>query len=304
MAVRLLKKLGWLRTLILLALSTGFIGQLVIVDATWSIVVLGCGVIGMVHFRRKDIPFLRSVIHRYQYMLALEYLLIVAPLLLIVLFNKAFAGVFLLLFFASILPFATPHKSNWEKSTHRITHLTLLVPSYEWIAGVRKLMILIILLLAVGMAGSYFSYIWVLSAAFGMTAVGASFYSLNEPRRFIRLTADNPSKFLLKKTGLGAGLYAISTLPLWIVTFVFYPDFYLYTALFGLANIILLVSVIIAKYVFYGEQKNMELPLSTIFIVFSLLLLTPYMQLVVPLVMAYLWIRAVRRLNIDIYAYA
>lgn len=307
MAGRIVKELGWLRTLLLVVLCIAFMRQLFVQKGTglqWSITILGCAVISTIHFRRSDTPLLRSVVVRYEYVLAAEYLLVTSPLLLILMYHKAFAGGMLLVAFAVMISFLYRRKNNRINSREGSGFPDFLILSYEWIAGLRKHKRWIILLLAAGAGASYFTYIGALVVIFGATAAAALFYSLNEPRRFIVLTSCSPAKFLSSKIGWGTGLYTIGTLPLWIVVLDFYPELYKYTALFWLANLILLTAVIIAKYAFYEEQKNMELPLSTIFAAVGLLLITPYLQIVVPLVMIYLWIRAIRKLKRGVYAYA
>src|SRR5699024_7967762 len=154
-----------------------------------------------------------------------------------------------------------------------------------------------------GLGFASFHYLVPLASIFGLTAIVASFYSKSVPSRFILLIANNTTSFLLKKISRVLGLYVLCTLLLWVATIAFYPNKIWYIVLFWLANSLILAAVITAKYALFEEQRNMEIPLSIIFTMVSIFLIIPYLQLVIPLIMLYFWMKAVRRLKLKIYAY-
>ncbi|HLR24390.1 MAG TPA: hypothetical protein VK112_00895 [Fodinibius sp.] len=306
MGIRLIKDLGWPRVLVLLIFFAVMMMNLFTqqgVYAQWSMAFLGCTITGFIHFRRRDIFFLRSVSYDYRFLLAAEYLLVTSPLLLMLLYNGVFVAGILLICFLSILPFFNTAKTNQFRNKEAAKFPALLMQAYEWTAGLRKNGIGIALVIILGFGLVSVHYLVPLASIFGLTAIVASFYSKSEPSRFIQLTADSPSSFLLKKVSRGIGLYVLCTLPLWAATIAVYPAKMWYTALFWLANNLLLVAVITAKYALFEEQRNMEIPLSIIFVIISIFLIIPYLQFAVPLVILYFWMKAICRLRMKVYAY-
>lgn len=307
MAARLITEIGWFRAVILFLLLLAFLSQLITDNSdllNWSLAIFGGSILLLLHFSRSDIAFIQSISSAYRFVVALEYGILTLPLIGILLYKGGIIPCLLLLSFSIILPYILQgkfgEKTNWE--SHRSTPFP--VQSYEWIAGFRRNWMVFFLLLGTGILFLWTHYLVGLIIAFGILTLVSAFYTKNEPRRFILLVAEEPLLFLLKKLIWGIGLYTLCTLPLWAGILLIFVDQFNYTILFWFINIVLISSVIVGKYAFYIEQKDMQVPLGTIFGLFCLCVFVPYLQILVPVLWGLLFMKAVRRLKTSVYAYA
>jgi len=308
MAGRLLSRLGVVRCVVLAGLLLIVIVRLAVMEtdiAQWMVAGLGCAIVGSLHLRRRDIAFLQSLNSRYQLFLTVEYILISLPLSMLLVLKGAWGMGGLLLVAGGALPFL------YQNQLHHITNPKdrrpfppVLIQSYEWVAGFRRYGIFLALLwlLTAILLHNHFLVGW--AGTFLLTTLIASFYVEVEPAHFVTLIANKPRHFLLQKVASGVGKSLLLMVPLWVGHLLLYPDWFLYTILFGAMNVVLVIAMILVKYTFYERGADLELPISTIFMVFCTCFIVPYLLPMVPLAVIWLFHRATKRLKNTVYAHA
>ncbi|NGP89588.1 hypothetical protein [Fodinibius halophilus] len=307
MVSRLFTELGWLRSVLLLVLMGIGVGQLTYVRdpaGLWALVVTACSIIAGIHSRRSDIGFLYSISPKPYLVVTIEYFVAFLPLLIFLLYNQFMPGVAVVLAFAAGWPLIFRRRGDSHIINSEAFSTSFLIPSFEWIGGLRNMWWLVLIVLAGGIILTYLNFVAGLVTLFCITAIITGFYAENESIRFITLIADHSTSFLIKKITRELALYSIISLPIWGSCIMLYPDRYLYTLLFLLLNTILLAMVLLAKYTLYQPKRSIELPIATYFIVLSFFLFVPYLQIGVPFIAIFLWIKAKRRLNKKVYARA
>lgn len=304
-AVRIIRDLGWLRAFLLGVFVIVFAGQLAIIPgsrAGWIIGSLGFITVSVIHQQRGDLHFLQAVSLDYKVGIAVEYLAIILPFLIILLYRGLISAALVMVIATGIIPFIPQGGKQISGDKYYKLSPFCSLQSYEWIAGFRRFKIFFMTLIVLGLVSSVINYIGTFVILYLMTGLISSFYAECEPRRLLLLSAEEPSLVLQKKVGKGVGLYALSTLPVWISLFIIYPNNALYTAFFLLMNMLLLSSIILAKYMLYEGQRNLDFPLITLFLVFSIFSFIPYLQTVLVLILAFLWIKAENHLRKRVYA--
>ncbi|MDR3218503.1 MAG: hypothetical protein LBU22_05900 [Dysgonamonadaceae bacterium] len=177
----------------------------------------------MIHLRRKDKNFLKINISQFQPVYMLEYLLLSSPLLICLVLH----GKWLVVLFAvvgALLISAIDYNFSMHRKTVN-TRVQKLIPSdlYEWKAGVRKNLMLLLGVYGLGVCLSYF----VAAIPIAMVIIGLiifDFFTANESWQMLLSFEKGPKKMLCYKIKRHALLYALINLPLVILYMLFHAD--------------------------------------------------------------------------------
>jgi len=206
-----------------------------------------------IHLKRKDHLFLRSRFKNNRLILTAEYSLYSIPVLISLLYHMHFIyaaalpGLFFLISFIN--------KRSSFRSLNTVFQRIIPEESFEWKAGSRKLMFIIIPLWITGFATSFFvGSIPLIIILLGLIPLG--FYDTAEPYQMIIAYEKSTNKFLKAKIFIQILIFSALSLPL-IICYIFLHFEYWYIPL---AEYVLLISLqiyfITAKYAFYEPNEK------------------------------------------------
>ncbi len=247
-----------------------------------------------IHLNRKDLGFISKHIRHPAQNIYAEYLLFSLPFALPAIFSPQwfhFPVVVLLLGFIAVIKVDTVQKTP-------LPHLGKLLraDAFEWIAGIRKRYISLILLYAIAAALCWLR-IAPLIFLFLITTTIMSFYIECESLQVLYAYSGNAGKTLYKKLKTHLVILSVLLLPVLIINSIFNPGLVLLNIAFWIVQLILLSFVILLKYATYlPGNKNI---LNTTLIAFvSLGCILPFI-LPVPLIMNFInYRKAIKKLKL------
>lgn len=205
------------------------------------------------HQRRPDLPFLHRHVPRARLALLLEYGALVAPLLLALLFTRAWAWSALVAL-ACTVPWVpvvrvSSVRGRWLRNrmpAHLFEWRSLLQSTHPWgpllwLAALAFCWLPLLPLFLVGIVV--------------MMAVGAQ--EQCEPRTMLLATARTARDFLRSKLFGSAGLTALIVLPVLVGATVFRPQWWWIHGLFGFGMVALVGYAVVLKYAHYRPNERL-----------------------------------------------
>jgi len=210
----------------------------------------------VIHFNRSDQHFIWLIAIGNKRLYFIEYLLLSLPMLLVLGYLGAWLLMMILITGCAVIPLISV-QSNSNISSKNAWQLPQYL-SYEWASGLRSYKWALGVLLTAGLILTWLNLFigWIF--LFLLTAVAVSFYKYCEPVHFILLQQKSPLVYISKKMIQGGSYYCLLSGLLWIEILILYPGEVMYSLLFFLANLLLLITVIAGKYAFYRENMNIE----------------------------------------------
>jgi len=252
-------------------------------------------IILLIQINRTDKRFLKIHFNNFKLILLIEYLLLLIPLFICLIYYLHWTLVILVI--ALTLLIVNIDFKHRQKSLN--TFIQRLIPSssFEWKSGVRKTLFLIIAFWIIGLFTSFF-IVSVPIVLFVLGLFPLSFYDKGEPIQMILSFEMGTNKFLFHKIKMQLALYTILSIPLIIAFLIFHLDkWYIPTIEF----IVLSTShiyIILTKYAFYQSNSKSGGAMA-----FSLI---GAMGIIIPVFIPLIWLLSIRfyfksRKNLNFY---
>lgn len=199
------------------------------------------------HAGRKDRRFIRLLTRRPATVFASEYLLLSAPLILMLLlsdYSRLAVVPAMVSVFAGIIPLNPAPRRTLLTSLHTVLR------SYEWIGGIRSNLFLVAALLLFAI-GTCFVPVLPLFVLLVFAIVCTTFYQENEPVELLCLGELPPGRFLAHKLGTAFRNYYTVCLPVLLLYLLFNTDTWWMVLPFVFLSACALVFCITLKYARY-----------------------------------------------------
>jgi len=253
---RSLVGIGLFRLIFLLGL-VAILGVILYYQATDATISLFIGIgllilIAVIQIKRGDKLFLKSHFSNYKILIFAEYLAISSPVMLLMVVHKQW---FSLICFLGL--FLIVHLDIKAKHSSVNTKLQALIPSdsFEWKAGLRKQLFILVPIWIIGAATSFF-IASVPIAIFILGIAVSSFYEKGEPYQMILFQELSAKKFLFLKVKRQIQMFSIATVPLVLLFIAFNFELWYIPAAEYLFFCFLHVYVIMTKYAFYEPNEK------------------------------------------------
>jgi hypothetical protein len=258
---RLLREIGWLRLALLgpllgLALLQGLVVLSGYPAGRWLVPLLAGWSVATAHRQRADAQFLASIAPDCRPWLAIEYALLVLPVALGLLAQRAPGAAGLTLVLAALAAWVPAAKA--AVATRHRWRSPLRSEAFEWVGGMRATKGLVIWPVLVGLAGWQRALPLVPVAALVVwLLVVVACYGEPEPVTMLAVAARTPEQFLRRRLALGLGYAAATALPFWLLLGLGAAGWggTVAVAAFWL---VLLSMVIMAKYSFYPNATHLR----------------------------------------------
>lgn len=212
-------------------------------------------VVFSIHLFRKDKHFILTTGSSPMWIYISEYTFFTLPLLLVMLISSHWYCVFLL--FPVYLIISLFNYMPKSKMLHRNPFIFIPDQNFEWKAGVRKNLwiILFIYLLAIGLL--YYKYasliiLWLL------LAVIASFYQECEPLNILELQELPSNRFISHKIKLHLKSYMLFSSPIIVGSLLLHPDTTWIALFIFVLSLVNLSLFILSKYALYEPRRNLS----------------------------------------------
>jgi hypothetical protein len=177
-----------------------------------------------IQVRRQDKTFLQTHFLAYRFIFCVEYLLLSIPMVVSLFYHQKWIQLVIIAVRSLTVPLLDykPRKRSLNSKLQQI------IPSdsYEWKAGSRKLLFVILTLWIIGLCTSFLiGSVPVVILIIGFVVL--SFYESCEPYQMIIASEMSSGKFLLQKVKLQSMIFTAITLPL-IIAFVLFQTEYLH----------------------------------------------------------------------------
>lgn len=254
---RILKQVGWLRAFILIGIIS-LLSHIYIIKIHQSLFAYYAlaailFIIVSIHFKRKDLFFLKCNFYNYKYIIAFEYYSISFPILLSLLIHShwvAFGILIKSIFLISNMNF----KIKYHISDFKIFRF---IPLYvfEWRAGTRRNYIILIIIWLISL---FFSFI-VVSVPLGLFIISViliSFIESNESYQMIIAYEISSHDFLKSKFINHIKLYFFITSPLVLFFLIFNYNLWYVILIEYIILILIQIYYIFIKYSFYVPNEK------------------------------------------------
>ena len=246
-----------------------------------------------IQVKRKDKHFLKSHFQNYRQIFLLEYLLLSVPLFCCLLYHSQWIAI--VVYIVLLLPVVLFDFNYKLKTLNTFVQRWIPNDSFEWKAGVRKTLIILLPVWAIGLCTSFF----IGSVPFAILILGIiplGFYEYGEPLSILIAPELSAKNFVIQKIKRQFGLYATIALPL-IVAFLFFYIKYWYIPL---AEFFLLASLqtsnVLLKYAFY--EPNIKPPAANIYkSVGGIGLILPFFLPLIWIMSLWFYIRSIENLK-------
>ncbi len=250
-------------------------------------------VITLIQIRRKDKVFLQTHFSKYQYVFQVEYLLLTFSLMLCFLYHCRWLHLGILIVGDLLIPYInyTPKQRSFN------TKLQQIIPNemYEWKAGSRKLMFIILPLWIIGLFTSFFiGSVPIVIFITGILLI--NLYEFCEPYQMIIAFEKSSSEFLHRKIQLHALAFTAIVTPLMVAFVIFHAEYWYIVIIEYLLFISLHFYFILIKYAYYEPNEK---PVSTQIMntLGALAVLLPFLLPVVWVLSVLFYFNAVKQLN-------
>lgn len=289
--------IGLIRIIFLIGLL-GFVAiimfiQLSINPNVYYITVVYLLIITLIHIRRQDKVFLKSHFANYKLIYLAEYFLLILPIILCLAYYFQWFSAVLVLFGIGIiinLDFKFIQRSLNTKIQQFIPH-----DCFEWKAGIRKTLFLILAIWIISLGTSFFiGSVPIAIFIFGIIPI--NFYEKNEPYQMILAYEMNTNKFLLYKIKLQITLFSILTIPLIVGFMIFHFEMWYIPVVEYFIFLSLHVYFILTKYAFY--EPNSKSAATQLFEAFGVLgIITPILIPIIWLLSIWFYFKSHENLN-------
>jgi hypothetical protein len=209
----------------------------------------------MIHLKRRDKNFLKINISRFQTVYSVEYLVLLSPLIICLLLYGRWL-VLLYVAVGTLLISAIDYNFSIRRKTFN-AGIPKLIPAdmYEWKAGVRRNLTVLLIVYGLGICLSYF--VAAIPVAIVITGlIILDFFTANESWQILLSFEKSPEKLLFHKIKRHALLYAIINLPLVILFMLFHADLW-YIPVIGLIVLLSIhIYMITIKFAFFRMDGN------------------------------------------------
>jgi hypothetical protein len=298
-AIRIIKGIGTTRTVFLFGLF--ILAVIVVFKQTESIqnsyYILGGLILAIALFqlKRNDRYFLKTFSVYTPGIFLIEYIILTTPFFLIFLYHAKFLLIGILLF--SLVLISNLNFQPKKSSINSVFQKWIPNQSFEWKAGLRKSIFLLMPLWLIAIGTSFFiGSIPIAIFIFGL--YNLSFYEKAEPLNLVLSYKLNSRDFLLRKFQLQLQLFSAITIPLVILFLVIHPTFWYIPLIEFLFLSTINVYFILAKYAFF--RPNDTSPSLTIF--GSIGILGIFIPIFLPVIwILSFWFYAKSKVNLNFY---
>jgi len=269
---RMVYMLGVVRLIILFILLISLITTVYLnttqIWKAYSMVCIWLILVIFIHLRRRDRIFFYINISFYRLIICVEYVLLSLPLFICLLFNKQWIAMIFSILGIIGISFI---EMVWKRQNKTLnTCLQRYIPSdmYEWKAGIRKYLFLIIPTWIIGLCFSFF----LLSIPIALFVIGLlvfDFYQINESWQILLSYRKSANKLLYHKIERHVLIFSIITFPLIVVFFIFHFEFWYILFIEFIVLLSIHIYCIVLKYAFYShnaESVNPVLQMTGIFV--------------------------------------
>ena len=183
-----------------------------------------------------------------------EYLTLVLPVFLILIFTKNYLIGFVL-FFVILCISLTSNILRENKGTSLFSKY-LPTSAFEWRGGMRKGGIALALFYVLALAFSWVRIAPFVLLFFGLTVI-VQFFNECEPLSILTLSEDKTLVFLKKKIAQSLLIYSVLTLPIVALSMIFVSDLWYVGVIFYLVACVNIVNFIFTKYAFYHPNSHL-----------------------------------------------
>jgi hypothetical protein len=254
---RATKGLGLIRIIVLIVLLalalTGLFTQTEKTPNSFYVTGLYLTIITLVHVNRPDKRFLQIHFSNSKLIFLTEYLLLMLPLFTCLSYNNQWIA----LISSTILTSVIINLDFKIRQKSLNTSIQKMIPSdcFEWKGGIRKTLVLIVVLWIIGLGTSFF----IGSVPIVLFILGIlpwSFNEKSEPVQMIVAYELGPAKFLMHKIKMQLVLFSILSIPLIIAFLLFHPDKWYIPIAEYFIFITSYIYIILTKYAFYRPNNK------------------------------------------------
>ncbi len=209
--------------------------------------------LSVIQINRKDKRFLKIHFTNFKWILLTEYLLLLVPLLIFLVYHKQIIS----LISVTSLTFLIVNIDYKPRQRSLNTAIQRLIPSnyFEWKRGVRKTLFIIIILWIIGISTAFFIGSVPL-IIFIQGIITLSFYDKDEPLQMILALEKGTNRFLKHKIIAQLFLFTIMSFPLILSFLVFHYDLWYVPVIEYLVFVFVLSYFILARYAFYRPNQK------------------------------------------------
>jgi hypothetical protein len=206
-----------------------------------------------IQVQRTDITFLKIQFHHYRKILFIEYLILSIPLTGFLIFFLRWELIMILFAAIILIPFI---EIKWSGRFRNSAFQNRLPDdAFEWKAGVRKNLWIILLIFFAGLGFSFLTGAVPL-AVFALGVFPLKFYERGEPAQMLIVLERNASGLILKKFKIHLLIFSCITAPLIFAFLIFHFELWYIV----LAEYVLFLSLhfyfIVIKYAFYVPNEK------------------------------------------------
>lgn len=240
-------------------------------------------IITLIDYRREDRLFLKTHFINCWKVYAIEYALLAIPWVVTLSYHAQWLPLALLLLLLILQ--ATIHLSFQKKGRNSLLQKWILPENYEWKAGARKHLILLLTVWTISLVCSPITGI-IPVALLIIGVIPLSFYEIGEPYQFIVAQERSACAFLSKKIGDNLKIFILITAPLLISFTLFHPELWYIPTVEILILSTLHIFYMLTKYAFYQPNQKSSTT--------SLLNSLATIALFVPFLLPVVWIASIR----------
>ncbi len=233
---------------------------------------------GYIQTKRKDTIFLQILSQNSVWIQAFEFTFWCLPIIVFFFFNHWYFEAIALQSSCFILPFILV-RSPYLKFNFDFFSKILPVQAFEWISGMRKSGVIVLLLLFASVISVKVKYLNLVFLYLYLSIV-IGFFSRCEPISILQLFNEKPAVFLKSKIKTSALIYCCAAVPILILNTFIYPDFWIVGLVFLIFSLIMIANAILIKYANYTPDANLGASNLTL----NLALLSGIFPLLFPLV--------------------
>ncbi|MCX6247149.1 MAG: hypothetical protein NTW10_05400 [Bacteroidetes bacterium] len=210
-------------------------------------------IILFIQTKRSDRQFLKIHIPNFRLLLLTEYLLLSFPLLACLLFHKQWITLGTVI---ALLPLiGSLDRSSRQRNLNTIFQRRIPSSCFEWKGGIRKTLLLWMVLWVAGIGTSFFiGSIPLVIFVLGM--IPMNFYEKGEPAGMILVYESGPGRFLWKKIKMHTLIFTVILAPLVAAFLIFHPDKWYIPVIEFSILLTIHIYIILAKYAFYKPNSK------------------------------------------------
>lgn len=249
---RIIIQIGIFRAIFLLGILSLFLLYIFIIlsEKTYQIYLIGVFITLLlaIQIKRKDKVFLNIYAKKPQIIFLIEYLILSIPLIIPLIYYDLWTWLFLFLLSLPLIPFLNLNIKH--NSINSVFQRIIPNDNFEWKAGMRKNIILLISLWIIGLITSFY-FMSVPIIIFVLGVIILNFYEKPEPLQILLAQELNTKMFLRKKIINHLIVFYSMITPLILLSVAFNPEYYYILLIEFFAFSFLLIYTILLKYAFY-----------------------------------------------------